>query len=108
MAEYVRARDGHTTRHPTSCATHLELDHVPAYNHAHPDHGGPTTAANLAAGGHRDHQLKTDRILTVTGNANHNLTITTPSGRTYPTYPHPYPTRTPAELPSHRSPDPPP
>jgi hypothetical protein len=90
IADYVRARDGHTTRHPTSCATHLELDHIQPYDHTRPSRGGTTTAANLATGGHRDHQLKTDRILTLTGHANHTLTITTPSGRTYPSHPHPY------------------
>jgi hypothetical protein len=88
MGEFVRARDGHTTRHPTSCATHLELDHVSAYDHADPDAGGRTTAANLAAAGHRDHQLKTDHIVAVTGNANDALTITTPSGRSYRALPH--------------------
>jgi hypothetical protein len=87
IADYVRARDGHTTRHPTSCATHLELDHIHPYNHAHPDHGGPTTPANLSSNGQRDHQLKTDGILRVSGDANADLTITTPSGRSYPSPP---------------------
>jgi hypothetical protein len=90
IADYVRARDGHTSRHPASCATHLELDHLVPYDQARPVHGGRTTAANLASSGHRDHQLKTDAILTVTGDANQMLTITTPSGRSYPSHPHPY------------------
>ncbi len=36
MADYVKVRDGNTSRHPTSGARHLELDHVEAYDHAHP------------------------------------------------------------------------
>jgi hypothetical protein len=90
MAEFVRARDGQITRHPTSCATHLELDHVREYDRARPERGGLTTAPNLATRGHRVHQLKTDRILTVTGTANQTLTITTPAGRTYRSHPHLY------------------
>jgi hypothetical protein len=83
MADFVQARDGHTTRHPTSCATHLELDHVHAFDHARPARGGATTPPNLASSGQRDHQLKTDGALRVTGDANHELTISTPSGRSY-------------------------
>jgi hypothetical protein len=78
-------------RSPASTPKPPPLDHLTPYNHTHPESGGATTAANLAAGGHRDHQLKTDRILNVTGN--HTLTTTTPSGRSYPSYPsypHPY------------------
>jgi hypothetical protein len=87
MDEFVRARDGHQTRFPTSGATRLELDHVREYAHAAPASGGQTTAANLASVGKRDHQLKTDRLVAVTGNANHRLTFRTPSGRQYPSYP---------------------
>ena len=87
IADFVRARDGHTTRHPTSNATHLELDHIHPYDHARPHRGGPTTPPNLASTGQRDHHLKTDAALHLTGNANHDHTITTPSGRTYPSPP---------------------
>jgi len=90
MADYVKVRDGHTSRHPTSGARHLELDHVQPYNHAHPDQGGPTSPANLASTGKRDHQTKTDRLITVTGNANHELTYRTGDGKTYPSRPHQY------------------
>jgi hypothetical protein len=106
VADFVRARDGHTTRHPTSCATHLELDHVREFDHAHPERGGPTAAPNLATTGHRDHQLKTDRQLTVHGDANRVLAITTPSGRSYPSYPHPYADPHP-DPPRDADPDPP-
>ena len=63
VADYVRARDGHTTRHPAT-RHHLGLDHIQPYNHTRPDQGGATTAANLAAAGHRDHQLKPTRSCT--------------------------------------------
>jgi hypothetical protein len=84
---FVRARDGHQSRFPTSTATRLELDHVRAYRHDQPSAGGQTGPANLTAAGKRDHQLKTDRLITLTGNPNHHLTYTTPSGRHYPSYP---------------------
>jgi hypothetical protein len=90
LANFVRARDGHITRFPTSCATHLELDHIEPYNHAHPADGGQTTAANLSSDGQRDHHLVTDRVITVTGNANDTLTITTRSGRSYASHPQIY------------------
>lgn len=88
MAEFVRARDGHRSRFPASAATRLELDHVEPWsgNGA----GGQTCANNLAAVGKRDHQLKTDRIVTVTGDANGRLTYRTGSGRRYVSYPMAY------------------
>ena len=49
-----------------------------------PTRGGPTTPANLAATGKRDHQAKTDQLITVTGNANTVLTYHTGAGHTYP------------------------
>jgi hypothetical protein len=85
---YVRARDGYQTRFPTSAATRLEVDHVVAWR---PDGatrvGGQTAAPNLASVGKRDHQLKTDRLVSVRGDANDRLTYTTPSGRQYVSYP---------------------
>lgn len=89
-AEFVKARDGHTSRYPTSSARTLELDHITAYDHTHPTRGGPTTPTNLAATGKRDHQAKTDRLITVTGNANTVLTYQTGAGHTYPSTPHHY------------------
>lgn len=83
MAAFVRSRDGHRTRLPISNATHLELDHIDEYHHGNPLAGGPTTPDNLASVGTREHHLKTDRLLDITGDANNTLTITTPSGRTY-------------------------
>ncbi|MFL6100286.1 MAG: hypothetical protein ACJ71T_10065 [Actinomycetales bacterium] len=87
MGQFVRARDGHHTRFPTSAATHLELDHVREYRPDQPAAGGPTCPANLAAAGKRDHQLKTDQLIRVSGDANHRLTYITPSGRQYVSYP---------------------
>ena len=83
MSAFVRARDGHRTRLPVSNATHIELDHVDEYDHGDPRAGGPTTPTNLASVGAREHHLKTDRVIDVTGDANDSLTITTPAGRTY-------------------------
>jgi hypothetical protein len=87
---FVRARDGEQTRFPTSGATRLELDHVGAYCHARPETGGQTRADNLVAAGKRDHQLKTDRLVTVSGDANSPLTYVTPSGRRYVSHPYAY------------------
>ncbi|MFL6100120.1 MAG: hypothetical protein ACJ71T_09230 [Actinomycetales bacterium] len=87
MADFVRTRDGHQSRFPTSGATRLELDHVREYRRNQPSVGGPTCPANLAAAGKRDHQLKTDRLIQVSGDANQQLTYTTPSGRHYVSYP---------------------
>jgi hypothetical protein len=86
----VRARDGHVTRFPTSCATHLELDHIIEFDHDQPSQGGQTSSGNLASAGRRDHHLKTDGVIQVSGDANQTLTITTPSGRTYVSEPHLY------------------
>ena len=70
--------------------THLELDHVREFDHARPAAGGQTRAANLASLGQRDHHLKTDRVLRISGDANAELSITTPSGRCYVSEPHRY------------------
>jgi hypothetical protein len=104
VADYVKVRDGHTSRFPTSAARTLELDHVTAYDHAAPARGGATTAANLATTGKRDHQDKTDQLITVTGNANHTLTYRTGAGHSYPSPPHQYTDPAPPAQP----PDPPP
>jgi hypothetical protein len=121
VADYVKVRDGHTSRFPTSAARTLELDHITAYDHATPARGGATSAANLATTGKRDHQDKTDQLITVTGNANHTLTYRTGAGHSYPSPPHQYtdpaphrshppaqpPAHPPAQPPAH-PPDPPP
>jgi hypothetical protein len=98
---FVRARDGEQTRFPTSGATRLELDHVREYCHVDPPAGGPTQAGNLVAAGKRDHQLKTDRLVAVSGDANGALTYRTPSGREYVS--HPYQYAAPAAGPARRS-----
>jgi hypothetical protein len=105
---FVRARDGHRSRLPTSCATRLELDHLRPYDRVHPDLGGPTSSGNLASGGRRDHHLKSDGALVVTGDANGTLTITAPSGRSYPSHPYPYADPQPPDPPQlPQRPDPP-
>ena len=43
MAEFVRVRDGHRSRFPTSNAARNELDHVQPFDHREPAAGGPTT-----------------------------------------------------------------
>jgi hypothetical protein len=68
----------------------LELDHVQPFDRARPSVGGRTEVTNLSAVGKRDHQLKTDRLLRVEGDANGTLTLTTPSGRTYLSHPTAY------------------
>jgi hypothetical protein len=104
MDAFVRARDGHRSRLPTSCATRLELDHLRPYDRRRPDLGGPTSSGNLASGGLRDHHLKSDGALVVTGDANGTLTITAPSGRSYPSHPYPYADPQPAEPPDSLGP----
>jgi hypothetical protein len=90
MAAFCAVRDGHMSRFPTSSARRLELDHVAAYDHEDPAAGGPTTPANLASTGKRDHQAKTDRLLTVSGDANGTLTYRTGAGHTYRSPPYRY------------------
>jgi Domain of unknown function (DUF222) len=90
MAAFCAVRDGHTSRFPTSSARSLELDHVAAYDHTDPANGGPTTAANLASNGKRDHQAKTDRLISVTGDANGELTYRSGAGHRYASNPKRY------------------
>ncbi len=90
IAEYVKIRDGHRSRFPGSNATHLELDHITPYQHDHPHTGGPTTAANLDSNGQRDHHLKTDQAITITGNANGPLTYQGRTGHHHLSWPHQY------------------
>jgi hypothetical protein len=97
MDAFVRARDGHLSRMPTSTVTRLELDHVRPYDHPHPAGGGATAANNLASLGKRDHQLKTDGVLRVVGDANGRLEFFGRSGRRYPSDPHLYAVPTEAE-----------
>jgi hypothetical protein len=90
IAEHCRVRDGHTSRFPTSAARTLELDHIQPYNHTHPATGGQTTGDNLGADGKRDHQDKTDHLITITGHAGGTLTYATGTGHHYPSIPHQY------------------
>jgi hypothetical protein len=90
MAEFVRARDGHRSRFPTSIAGRPELDHVVPFDRRDPSAGGRTTGANLASAGRRDHHLKTDGALSVSGDANEALTYRTSAGREFRSFPHQY------------------
>jgi hypothetical protein len=91
LDEYTRARDRYC-RYP-DCnrrAVNCDLDHLCPWCQAHPDQGGSTSAANLAAECRRHHRGKTLRILTVTGDANSTLTWTDQHGHTDTTEPHNY------------------
>jgi hypothetical protein len=90
MAEFVRVRDGHRSRFPTSGAARTELDHVAAFDRRDPAGGGPTSARNLASAGRLDHHLKTDGALSVSGDANGSLTFETSAGRRFTSFPHQY------------------
>jgi hypothetical protein len=90
MAEFVRVRDGHRSRFPTSGATRTESDHVKPFDRRNPSAGGQTTSANLASAGRRDHHLKTDGGLSVSGDANESLTYRTSAGREFTSLPHQY------------------
>jgi hypothetical protein len=84
---FVMLRDGMRSRLPSSNVRRIELDHVQAYNHETPARGGQTTAADLACAGLREHHLKTDRMLSVAGDANGPLTFTTHTGHAYVSWP---------------------
>jgi hypothetical protein len=84
---FVRLRDGMRPRLPSSNVRRVELDHVVPYNHGQPTAGGRTTASGLASAGLREHHLKTDRLLTVSGDANGMLTYTTHTGHSYVSWP---------------------
>jgi hypothetical protein len=88
LADFVMCRDGYASRFPTSNARRrIELDHVVEFDHVSPAAGGPTSPANLAAEGLREHRLKTDRGFFVSGNADGCLTYRTRTGRTYDSWP---------------------
>jgi hypothetical protein len=88
LADFVMCRDGYTSRFPTSNARRrIELDHVVEFDHTCPAAGGPTSPANLAAEGLREHRLKTDQGFFISGNADGCLTYRTRSGRTYDSWP---------------------
>ncbi len=84
---FVMLRDGMRSRLPSSNVRRIELDHVQPYDHERPDRGGQTTAADLACAGLREHHLKTDRMLSVAGDANGPLTYTTHTGHQYVSWP---------------------
>jgi hypothetical protein len=68
---FVAARDGYRSRFPVpGGGTVFEVDHVDRFDHTDPRRGRRTTAANLATAGPRDHHLKTDGALAVSGDAN--------------------------------------
>jgi hypothetical protein len=90
IAEFVRVRDGLTSRFPGSTATQVELDHILRYRWDDPDLGGPTKAANLGSVGQREHHLKTDGAITAVGDANGPLIFRGRAGRDHLSWPHQY------------------
>ena len=86
-AAFVRLRDGLRSRLPIEGGTVAEIDHVVAYDHDHPEQGGTTTPSGLESLGRRGHHLKTDGVLTVTGDANAALTFRTRTGHEYVSWP---------------------
>jgi hypothetical protein len=87
MRTFVRLRDGLRSRLPIENGAVTEVDHVVAYDREHPEAGGPTTAAQLETLGLRGHHLKTDGVLTVSGDANGELVFRTRTGHEYVSWP---------------------
>lgn len=84
IAEQVIARDRTCVRPGcTHQARTCQLDHTIAYNHAHPDRGGSTSAANLGPLCSRDHLTKTHAGYQVTQPEPGIFEWTTPSGHRY-------------------------
>jgi hypothetical protein len=86
VRRYVSARDGHCT-FPTCTmpATKTDLDHILAFNHHRPTHGGPTIPENLHPLCRHHHRLKHETGWGVHRNETGATTWTSPSGRTYVT-----------------------
>jgi hypothetical protein len=87
MRTFVKLRDGLRSRLPFSDAVQIELDHIRPYDHDQPTRGGQTTPSDLASAGLREHHLKTDGALTVSGDANGALSFTTHARRWYVSWP---------------------
>ena len=108
LEEYVRVRDGFRSRFPVpGDGRRFELDHLQPFDHRDPASGGRTTAANLATGGLRDHHLKTDGAILVSGDANATLTYRGRTGRSYTSEPYQYlePQRRPGPSERHGPPE---
>ncbi|WP_319026920.1 HNH endonuclease signature motif containing protein [Dietzia sp. PP-33] len=91
LVERIRLRDG-TCRHPgcTVDAHDCEIDHVIAFNHLHPELGGPTAEWNLVCLCRRHHREKTFGHCAYQPGPLGELTIITETGhehRTTPTGP---------------------
>jgi hypothetical protein len=84
---FVTLRDGMGSRLPSSNTRRVELDHVLAYDHDDPAAGGQTTPSDLACAGQREHHLKTDGVLDVSGDANDRLAYRTHTGHEYVSWP---------------------
>jgi hypothetical protein len=91
LARFVKARDRYG-RFPGSSrkAQHCDNDHVEAFDATGTGNGGSTSAENLASQARKAHRAKTHGGYTVSGDANHELTWTTPAQRTYRSRPHDY------------------
>jgi hypothetical protein len=87
MRTFVRLRDGLRSRLPIEGGRLVEIDHVVPFDHARPELGGATTPSGLQSLGRRGHHLKTDGVLTVTGDANGALTFRTRTGHELVSWP---------------------
>ena len=88
IREYVNAR-AQTCRQPTcrQPAHHADLDHTIPY-----DQGGRTCTCNTGPHCRTHHQIKQQPGWTLIQPRPGTFHLTTPAGRTYTTYPDPYPT----------------
>jgi hypothetical protein len=83
LRKFVILRDG-TSRRPYSTTPVYDIDHLDRYAD-----GGPTTSANGEGLGRHDHHLRDLPGWTVTGDGNHTVTWTTPTGHSYQSRPPP-------------------
>jgi hypothetical protein len=88
IREHVNARD-QTCRQPTcrQPAARADIDHTIPYHR-----GGLTCTCNTGPRCRTHHQIKQEPGWTLTQPAPGTFHLTTPAGRTYTTYPDPYPT----------------
>jgi hypothetical protein len=91
LTRFVKGRDVHC-RFPGSTrkASYGDDDHIEPFDLTGNGRGGSTSAGNLAAQSRKSHRAKTHGGFTLHGDANAELTWTTPTGRTYTTRPHDY------------------
>ena len=91
LARFVAGRD-RFGRFPGSSrkAENCDRDHIEAFDRTGNGAGGSTSAANIASQSRTAHRAKTFGGWQVDGDANEELTVTSPTGRRYPSFPHDY------------------